>query len=52
MLKVKLSIKSIAQLMANVDLSIRRYRARFCKRSSAQRLAMQLDYDGGFLFGR
>ncbi len=39
--------------MANVDLSIRRYRARFCKRSSAQRLVMQLEsHDGGFLFGR
>src|SRR6266545_6210999 len=28
--RVKLSIKSIAQLMANVDFRIRRYRARFC----------------------
>ncbi len=28
--EVKLSIKSIAQLMANVHFSIRRYRARFC----------------------
>ncbi len=30
--KVKLSVKSIAQLMANVDFRIRRYRARFCNR--------------------
>ena len=28
--EVKLSIKTIAQLMANVHPSIRRYRARFC----------------------
>ena len=32
--KVKLSIKSIAQLMANVDFTIRRYRARFCNGSA------------------
>ncbi len=31
---VKLSIKSIAHLIANVDFSIRRYRARFCNGSA------------------
>jgi hypothetical protein len=38
--KVKLSIKGIAQLMANVDFRIRRYRARFCKRPTAHYLLL------------